>query len=276
VWATLILFEDNKESEYGLLSKDSLLEMKKIENYIQTSEIDVGDGITLGWKDICLAESVESTACSPKSFISPITSAFTGMDIEVMNQDQIIESFKETMRNPVVWPMIEPLFDKSLSLDNLKVTYARTIMSIGAPLNINGVRYTDVSDRYVEQQKYATDVLVSQLKQLRADYGEDSIVKPDLVGQLPLWEEFETLLNNDASFAGFSVIFVFCFFIFHLKSFFLAFVGIMIILFSFPFTVLITEGVLRCTFFSSLHTLAIFIVLGIAADDVFVFVDAWR
>jgi hypothetical protein len=35
-------------------------------------------------------------------------------------------------------------------------------------------------------------------------------------------------------------------------------------------------GIFRNTFYTTLHTLAIFIVLGIAADDIFVFIDGWR
>jgi len=50
----------------------------------------------------------------------------------------------------------------------------------------------------------------------------------------------------------------------------------MLILMSFPMTVMITEGAFGVTYFGSLTTLVIFIVLGIAADDIFVFIDAWR
>jgi predicted RND superfamily exporter protein len=35
-------------------------------------------------------------------------------------------------------------------------------------------------------------------------------------------------------------------------------------------------GILGVTYFSVLHALLIFIVLGIAADDVFVLIDAWK
>ena len=45
---------------------------------------------------------------------------------------------------------------------------------------------------------------------------------------------------------------------------------------SFPLTTIITEGILRVKYFSAMHTMAIFIILGIAADDVFVFMDAWK
>lgn len=48
------------------------------------------------------------------------------------------------------------------------------------------------------------------------------------------------------------------------------------ILLSFGFTAIINQGIIRNHFYSNLHSLVIFIVLGIAADDIFVFIDAWR
>jgi predicted RND superfamily exporter protein len=68
---------------------------------------------------------------------------------------------------------------------------------------------------------------------------------------------------------------VFVYFCFHLRSGFLAFVGITIVLFSFPLTVVIAKAI-TIKYFTTLHMLMIFIVLGIAADDIFVFYDAWR
>ena len=49
-----------------------------------------------------------------------------------------------------------------------------------------------------------------------------------------------------------------------------------IIVSSFPITALISEGVLGVTWYGDLHNIIIFIVMGIAADDIFVFYDAWR
>jgi len=70
--------------------------------------------------------------------------------------------------------------------------------------------------------------------------------------------------------------FVMAYFVFHLKSLFLAGIGVLLILLSFGFTALIHQGIFRVQFYSNLHNLIIFIVLGIAADDIFVFIDAWR
>lgn len=56
----------------------------------------------------------------------------------------------------------------------------------------------------------------------------------------------------------------------------MATIGVTLILLSFGFTALIHQGIFRVTFYANLHNLVIFIVLGIAADDIFVFIDAWR
>jgi predicted RND superfamily exporter protein len=63
-------------------------------------------------------------------------------------------------------------------------------------------------------------------------------------------QTFADCLKEDSYYAIFSVMFVFLYLIIHLRSLFLAFVGITIILFSFPLTVCITEGLFRVSYFS--------------------------
>ena len=77
-------------------------------------------------------------------------------------------------------------------------------------------------------------------------------------------------------YAFYSLTFVFCYLWYHLGSIFLAVVGISIIVFSFPMTSCIANGIFGVTYFGFLHILVVFIVLGIAADDIFVFIDGWR
>lgn len=97
-----------------------------------------------------------------------------------------------------------------------------------------------------------------------------------IVNEIFLRGIFQDLVTGDTAFSIFSVMFVFCFLCYHLGSGFLSMIGIMLILLSFPLTSFICEAILQVTFFSSLHSLVVFIVLGIAADDIFVFIDAWR
>lgn len=49
-----------------------------------------------------------------------------------------------------------------------------------------------------------------------------------------------------------------------------------IIFLSFPFTAFIVSGIFRVGYFGYLQIIAIFLVCGIAADDIFVFNDAWK
>ena len=62
----------------------------------------------------------------------------------------------------------------------------------------------------------------------------------------------------------------------HLGSTFLAVMSIVMILLSFPLCQVIYTYLLQITFNTSLNQVTIFIILGIAADDIFVLVDAWR
>lgn len=89
-------------------------------------------------------------------------------------------------------------------------------------------------------------------------------------------EVFLNLVINDAYYAFWSLSFVFLYLWWHLSSCFLATIGVLIIIFSFPFTAVITYGVFGVKYFGFLHVLVIFIVLGIEADDIFVFTDGWK
>ena len=87
---------------------------------------------------------------------------------------------------------------------------------------------------------------------------------------------FARLINADLNWAIFSVIFVLLWMRMHLKSIFISLTGIFMIFFSLPFSMVIYRGVYQIDYFSELHSLVLFIVLGVGADDVFVLVDAWK
>jgi hypothetical protein len=80
----------------------------------------------------------------------------------------------------------------------------------------------------------------------------------------------------DMGFIVVAMVFVFWYFVFHLKSKFLSAVGISIIFLSFPMSAVIVQGLGRVSYFGTLQVIAIFLVIGIAADDIFVFIDAWK
>lgn len=101
-------------------------------------------------------------------------------------------------------------------------------------------------------------------------------IKPMMFSQQLAQRMFDEQARMDTVWALGSISFVFLYFVIHLRSIFLASFSILLILFSFPVTQIIYSGALGITYFSTLHVMVIFIVLGISADDIFVIVDAWR
>ena len=61
----------------------------------------------------------------------------------------------------------------------------------------------------------------------------------------------------------------------HLQSLFLSSAAMGQIMLGFPISYFLYRVVFQITYFGTLHTLIIFVILGIAADDCFVFNDAW-
>lgn len=84
------------------------------------------------------------------------------------------------------------------------------------------------------------------------------------------------MLSTDLLFAIFSIIFVLFWLRVHTQSTFIALTGMFMIFCSLPFALALYKGIYQIPYFSQLHTLVLFIVLGVGADDVFVLVDSWR
>ena len=158
-----------------------------------------------------------------------------------------------------------------------KVKYIRSFMEFGAPLFIDGVEYKDITDRFSDQKKIIYNYqkkVQDKVREIR-DYSY-SLIKPDMWSEALMNEDFLQMAMEDTSYAVISVGLVFLYFCFHLWSVFLSFMGMILIILSFGVTAMIYEGAIGVTYYNNLNNLVIFIVLGIAADDFFVFMDAWR
>ena len=82
------------------------------------------------------------------------------------------------------------------------------------------------------------------------------------------------MVSTDFIMVPIAILFVWAYMAFHIGAVPLASFGMLMIILSLP-----TAMIFYCPFiryFSTLHNLAVFIVLGVGADDVFVFTDAWR
>ena len=87
-------------------------------------------------------------------------------------------------------------------------------------------------------------------------------------------KEFGTIVNNDFLMVGAALIFVWVYICLHTGSFPLGCLAILQIVLSLPMALFFYAPFVP--YFSNLHLLALFLCLGVGADDVFVFMDAWR
>lgn len=83
-------------------------------------------------------------------------------------------------------------------------------------------------------------------------------------------------INSDVKFVVFVLIACFIYMAIHLRSIFLATFSLINLMMSIPIALCIYKLILRVDYFSSLHFSAILIILGIGADDIFVFHDHWK
>lgn len=139
------------------------------------------------------------------------------------------------------------MFDKYFDMkDNFTLSYMRTYISYGLPLEIEGKRFQNKSDDLLLQQAYLKDFARMIRDKLDKKFGDGSGNKPmksSFLTVVLLIEQFESLLMNDFFFTVFSLLFVFIYMAIHLRSPFLSWYGTLLIIFSFPFTMIIVAGI---------------------------------
>jgi len=91
-----------------------------------------------------------------------------------------------------------------------------------------------------------------------------------------MFEQYKShLLLKDGMLAFGSVVFVFSYLMFMLRSFWLAAMGMGMILANFLPAIFLYRLVGGFEYFGTLNVLGVFIIMGIGADDIFVFMDTW-
>ncbi|XP_061195988.1 uncharacterized protein LOC133204259 [Saccostrea echinata] len=110
-------------------------------------------------------------------------------------------------------------------------------------------------------------------------------IRDNILGdRMYLYYTSELIFDNDVTqqafddmlFAIGSFLFIFLVMWIQTKSFFITFFGIFSILTSFLLANLVYRYVFNYEYFGFFHIISMFIILGIGADDVFVFYDTWR
>lgn len=87
---------------------------------------------------------------------------------------------------------------------------------------------------------------------------------------------FDSIVTRDLSFSIAAIVLVFLVICIHTSSPFLAATSMFQIFLAFPFAYVVYTYIFQQKYFAALQVLVIFLILGIGADDVFVFIDAWK
>jgi len=89
-------------------------------------------------------------------------------------------------------------------------------------------------------------------------------------------KERVNVANDDYDYFAMMVLACMGYMVFHMDSLFLAFISIFNVIMSIPITMVIYRYALGVTYFSNPHMSIIIVIIGIGADDIFVFHDIWK
>lgn len=125
--------------------------------------------------------------------------------------------------------------------------------------------YVGVADTLL-QTGYATPALIGGEKQLEVRYYS-----------IP-WEdyEFDLLYPTEFVIVFFSIIVVGFIMFYHTKSCFITTLGISANMTSIVVGVFFYRGVFQVDYYTAMHSTILFIIVGIGADNIFVFYDSWK
>jgi hypothetical protein len=166
--------------------------------------------------------------------------------------------------------------DVKFDVSNNMVTtsYCRSLLYIGWPL----AGYENVRDREDEQIKTLDDYISrtfgsSLAKMAEEGIGEMNFYYQNLALRIKATQE---QVVQDMKLAILSFVFICIFMWLQTGSLWITGWGIFSILSSFNIANLMYRIILDYRYFGVFHVLSIFIILGIGADDIFVFTDTWK
>lgn len=165
------------------------------------------------------------------------------------------------------------LLGNGFTKDNPKSNIQVNLMIFGSPLikTLDNGLVVNLTD---SQAKEEYKSLVMKVYDMQYDFDSDDlevcIFTYNLAFQMILDYTYEDLLI--CLMCG---IFIWLYLIFHIRSFFVGSFAMINIFMSIPLTVVVYHYIFGIKYFALLHNLVIIIELGIGADDVFVFYDAW-
>ncbi|KAL4238149.1 hypothetical protein ACF0H5_002860 [Mactra antiquata] len=216
-----------------------------------------------------------STCVKPQSILRLFDGTYSHVD--AIFDDPNFENVTEVIYTASVNNETREFLDLFISKNSVitptivSTSITRTVFIMGWPLGVIDGRWgtldhlTDfLTDRFKPQIETIRDYLLVEL--LDVYYISKIMYEHDLVDQA----------LKDIMLAIGSVVFIFLFMCFQTGSVVLTSLGILSILSSYLLTNLFYRYVFQFKYFGFFHVISLFLILGIGADDLFVFYDTWR
>jgi hypothetical protein len=220
--------------------------MKQMEDEIQQAP---------NYSKYCLAvlpvNPGEPVTCDKSQIKSPVTMLIGMSNFDTLSQQDLEKNFLSLLNGPM-WMFYKTLFDVNVSPSNLKINNMRSIFVNGFPLQNETFRFQNATHLKSEQ----TDILKTYLKSTKeafdAQNTEDFGFNATFLTFNLLFDQILRMLYRDFALVFVSIFLVFSWFCLHLRSGFLATVGMTIIFLSFPFTAFVVSGLFRVMYFGYL------------------------
>lgn len=189
----------------------------------------------------------------------------------VENHTQVTELASYLLQVDIFKGLVDFGFDKGFNTDNPISLFSRGILQWGGPLEnqtsdseASDKRKAFVIDRYLEEMDAEADK--DRYSFLNSYYFMGAIIGDVILD----------IVIQDGLLAIFSFLFIFFWLRINTGSWFLALVGFLEIFFSIPIAWVLFSVVFRIQYFGTMNSLAVFIVAAIGADDIFIFMDAYK
>ncbi|KAK2158902.1 hypothetical protein LSH36_162g08051 [Paralvinella palmiformis] len=228
-------------------------------------------------KSFCLLD--DGGACKkPRSIIRYFDGTFSAMDPAFYDPefDNIALVLAKANSNRLINEKLQYHLgkDATITADEARSSITRSAIMVGSPLS----GYATSADREDEQLDVIKEFMLDVFKPLGDRYFKDG------VGAMDFFYNSVTIISvtitgqvkKDMALAIGSLNFIVLFMIGHIRSLWIALFAAMSIVTSFFGANLFYRTILDYRYFGIFHVLALFIILGIGADDVFVFVDTWK
>lgn len=247
--------------------------------FIQDTEIEIFNNSIYQQR---LCQMVENGLCKPPlSIIRFFDGSYRSIhpDLFDPNFENITRILTLANSINVTRAILDFHLDKHAVVDStsdmpVQSRYTRSLFYIGYPLK--GFLNTEdrVDNQWDQAQLYSKDAF-AKLLDVKFKQG---------IGAMKFYYFLRALFFNaisqqviyDLLLAGASFTFIFLFMLFQTQSLWITGWAVFSILTCFFGANLIYRVILDCRYIGIFHVLSVFIILGIGADDVFVFIDTWK